>query len=142
MKINIQITGLKEIQTQLGAQAKQANYAASRALNTTAYAINTRLKKDMASTFKGGATAYSLRAFKVTKADKTNLTATVALRTDAPAGGTQYTKPWPTCSPAARASTKSSRAGCAPAPAASRPDRCPRRRHAPGPATATCAAPP
>jgi hypothetical protein len=92
MKINIQITGLKEIQTQLGAQAKQAAYAASRALNTTAFAINTRLKADMASTFKGGATAYSLRAFKVTKADKTNLTATVALRTDAPNGGTQYDK--------------------------------------------------
>ena len=92
MKIDIQITGLKEVQAQLGAQAKQAAYAASRALNTSAYAINDRLKTDMASTFKGGATAYTLRAFKVTKADKTNLTATVALRTDAPNGGTQYDK--------------------------------------------------
>lgn len=89
MKIDIQITGLKEVQAQLGAQAKQAAYAASRALNTTAYAINDRLKTDMASTFKGGATAYTLRAFKVTK---TNLTATVALRTDAPNSGTQYDK--------------------------------------------------
>lgn len=92
MQINIQITGLKEVQAQLGAQAKQAAYAASRALNTSAYAINDRLKTDMASTFKGGATAYTLRAFKVTKADKTNLTATVALRTDAPNSGTQYDK--------------------------------------------------
>ena len=92
MKIDIQITGLKEVQARLGAQAKQANYAASRALNTTAYAVNDRLKKDMAATFKGGATAYSLRAFKVAKADKTNLTAEVALRTDTPEGGTSYNK--------------------------------------------------
>lgn len=92
MQITIQLTGLKEVQAQLGAQAKQAAYAASRALNTTAYAINDRLKKDMSSTFKGGATAYSLRAFKVDKADKASLTAAVTLRTDTPEGGTQYTK--------------------------------------------------
>ena len=82
MQINIQVTGLKEVQAQLGNQSKQAAYAASRALNTTAFAINDRLKKDMASTFKGGATAYSLRAFKVEKADKATLTAQVNLRTD------------------------------------------------------------
>jgi len=92
MQITIQLTGLKEVQAQLGAQAKQAAYAASRALNTTAYAINDRLKKDMSSTFKGGATAYTLRAFRVTKADKATLTASVDLRTDAPDGGTQYAK--------------------------------------------------
>lgn len=92
MKIDIQITGLKEVQAQLGAQAKQAAFAASRALNTTAFAINDRLKKDMASTFAGGATAYTLRAFKVIKADKATLTAEVNLRTDTPDGGTQYAK--------------------------------------------------
>lgn len=92
MKLDIQITGLKEVQAQLGAQAKQASYAASRALNTTAYAISDRLKKDMAATFKGGATAYTLRAFKVIKADRATLTAEVNLRTDTPDGGTQYAK--------------------------------------------------
>lgn len=92
MKIDIQITGLQEVRAQLGAQAKQANFAASRALNTTAFAVNDRLKKDMASTFKGGATPFSLRAFKVVKSDKTNLVAEVSLRTDTPDGGTQYAK--------------------------------------------------
>ena len=92
MQVSIQITGLKEVQAQLGAQAKQAAFAASRALNTTAYAINDRLKKDMASTFKGGATAYSLRAFKVDKADKANLTAAVTLRTDTGGAALPYAK--------------------------------------------------
>ena len=92
MQVTIQITGLKEVQAQLGTQAKQAAFAASRALNTTAFAINDRLKKDMASTFAGGATPYTLRAFKVSKADKASLAASVTLRTDTPEGGTQYAK--------------------------------------------------
>lgn len=92
MQVNIQITGLKEAQSMLGAQAKQATYAASRALTSTAYAINERLRKDMASTFKGGATAYTLRAFSVTKADKATLTATVALRTDTQGAALPYNK--------------------------------------------------
>ncbi len=92
MQVSIQITGLKEVQAQLGAQAKQATFAASRALTTTAFAINDRLKKDMASTFKGGATAYSLRAFKVDKADKASLTASVTLRTDNGGAALPYNK--------------------------------------------------
>lgn len=92
MQVNIKIEGLDKVRAQLGSMAKQANFAASRALNTTAYAINDRLKKDMAGTFKGGATAYSLRAFSVKRADKNTLTAEVALRQDGPAGGTSYSK--------------------------------------------------
>jgi len=92
MKVSIQVTGLKEVQAHLGAQAKQATYAASRALTSTAYAINERLRKDMASTFKGGATAYTLRAFSVTKADKATLTAAVALRTDTQGAALAYNK--------------------------------------------------
>jgi len=92
MRIDIQITGIKEVQAQLGSQAKQAAFAASRALNTTAFAINDQLKKDMSATFAGGATPYTLRAFKVVKADKVSLTAMVNLRTDTPEGGTQYAK--------------------------------------------------
>lgn len=92
MQINIQVTGLDEVRKQLGNQGKQANFAASRALNTTAYAINDRLKKDMAATFKGGATAYSLRAFKVEKADKATLTAHVNLRTDTNGAALPYSK--------------------------------------------------
>jgi hypothetical protein len=92
MQVNIQITGLDEVRAKLGSMGKQANFAASKAINTTAYAINDRLKKDMASTFKGGATAYSLRAFSVKRADKSTLTAEVALRTDTQGAALSYSK--------------------------------------------------
>jgi hypothetical protein len=92
MQVSIKIDGLDAVKAQLGSMAKQASYAASRAINTTAYAINARLKTEMASTFKGGATAYSLRAFSVSKADKTTLTATVALRTDTQGAALPYSK--------------------------------------------------
>lgn len=90
--ITLQIAGLDVVRAQLGSAAKQANFAASRALNTTAFAINDQLKKDMASTFQGGATAYSLRAFKVTKANKATLTAEVSLRTDTQGAALPYNK--------------------------------------------------
>jgi len=60
--------------------------------STLAYAVNNQLKKDMAATFAGGATAYSLRAFKVDKSDKNNLTAMVSLRTDNQAAALPYAK--------------------------------------------------
>ncbi len=93
MQVNIQITGLDEVRAQLGSLAKQANFAASKALNNTAYAVNAKLKTEMARTFAGGATGYTLQAFKVDRADKANLTAMVSLRKDGPAGtGTPYHK--------------------------------------------------
>ena len=92
MQVSIKIDGLDAVQRQLGSLAKQASFAASRAINTTAYAINAKLKTEMASTFQGGATAYTLRAFSVTKADKTTLTATVALRTDNKGAALPYSK--------------------------------------------------
>ena len=92
MKLDIQITGLKEVQAQLGTGAKQATYAAKNALNTAAFAVAGQLRKEMKSTFKGGATDYTLRAFKVVKAEKSTLTAEVNLRTDTPDGGTRYDK--------------------------------------------------
>lgn len=92
MQIILNITGLDQVRAQLGSMAKQANFAASKALNTTAYAINAKLKTEMASTFAGGATAYTLRAFKVETSKKTNLTATVALRTDTKGASLAYSK--------------------------------------------------
>ena len=92
MQININITGLDAVKRQLGSMAKQATFAASKALNTTAFAINAELKQEMKSVFQGGATAYSLRAFKVDKASKVNLTATVSLRTDTAGASLAYSK--------------------------------------------------
>ncbi len=90
--INFTITGIDQVKAQLGAAAKQATFAASRALNTTAFAIRDQLKTDMAATFAGGATAYTLRAFNVEKATKASLAATVALRTDTQGAALAYNK--------------------------------------------------
>jgi hypothetical protein len=92
MQIHIQIQGLDAMRQQLGTLAKQANYATSRAINTAAFAVNTRLKTGMASTFVGGATAYTLRAFRVEQARRDNLTATIALRTDTAGASLPYNK--------------------------------------------------
>jgi hypothetical protein len=92
MQLNINITGLDKIKAQMGNLSKQANFAASKALNTTAFAVNTEIKKEMQTTFQGGATAYALRAFKVEGAKKDNLVATVALRTDTNGAALPYSK--------------------------------------------------
>jgi hypothetical protein len=90
--IEIKITGLEELRKKFDGLQKQVNFATSKALNTTAFAVNAELKKEMSATFKGGATAYSLRAFSVLKADKTKLSASVMLRTDSVGAALPYTK--------------------------------------------------
>lgn len=92
MQINLKIEGLDKVRAKLGSLAKQADFAASKALNTTAFAINAQLKNEMANTFAGGATAYSLRAFKVDKADKRTLAAAVSLRNDNQGAAMPYSK--------------------------------------------------
>ena len=84
--LTIQLTGLDQVRAQLGNAAKQATFAASKALNNAAFAINKQIKDDMQTAFQGGATTYTLRAFNVTKATKANLQASVMLRTDAQGG--------------------------------------------------------
>lgn len=88
--IDIQITGLEDVKKMLGSLGKQADFAASRALNTTAFKINAEVKAEMQDAFQGGATPYSLRAMKVEKSSKQTLTSAVKLRTDGPSGGTPY----------------------------------------------------
>ena len=88
--IDIQITGLEDVKKMLGTLGKQADFAASRALNTTAFKINAEVKTEMNQVFQGGATPYTLRAMKVEKSTKQTLTAAVKLRTDGPSGGTPY----------------------------------------------------
>lgn len=92
MKINVEIKGLKAVLANLAGQQKQVAFAASKALNTTAFAINAELKREMDATFKGGATAYTKRAFKVSKSNKHSLEAAITLRDDAPDAGMAYSK--------------------------------------------------
>lgn len=90
--IKVEIKGLDKTLAHLAGMQKQVRYAASRALNNVAFAANAEIKGEMQRVFKGGATAYTLRAFKVEKAASGSLTAVVGLRADAPSGGTSYTK--------------------------------------------------
>lgn len=90
MGVKVVITGLDELKRNLGSAGKQVAFAASKALNTTAFAVQKELKDEMQRVFQGGATPYALRAFKVEKATKAKLESSVGLRTDAPAAGTPY----------------------------------------------------
>lgn len=92
MKISIDVSGLDAVRNAMQQSVKQASFAASKALNTTAFEVNKQIKAEMQSVFKGGATKYTLAAFTVNKGNKTSLEASVMLRTDAPAGGTPYNK--------------------------------------------------
>ena len=89
--LTINITGIDAVRAQLAAAGKQATFAARQALNNAAFAVNKQIKADMQGAFAGGATAYTLRAFQVTKAEKTNLVATVMLRSDGK-GGTPHSQ--------------------------------------------------
>jgi hypothetical protein len=80
--LTIQINGIDQVRAQLGTAGKQAAFAAKNALNNAAFAINKQIKADMQGAFRGGATKYTLAAFKVEKASKQNLQATIMLRTD------------------------------------------------------------
>ncbi len=80
--ITVKVEGLQALQANLMGMQKQVRYAASRALNNVAFKANAEVKAEMRRAFKGGATPYTLSAFKVIKADKANLTAVVALRSD------------------------------------------------------------
>jgi hypothetical protein len=88
----IKVTIDNGAQRWLASVEKQVKFAASRALNNVAFKANDEIKKEMQRVFQGGATPYTLRAFKVEKATRDNLTAVVSLRDDAPDGGTSYTK--------------------------------------------------
>jgi hypothetical protein len=76
----------------LAGMGKQVRAAAVGALNDLAFEANAEIKKQMQAKFKGGATRYTLAAFKVKKATPENLTAIVSLRTDSPGKSRPYDK--------------------------------------------------
>lgn len=82
IKVDVRVEGMDAALASLAGQQKQVRYAASRAINNLAFGINAGLKEEMRNTFRGGATPYTLSAFKVTKSSRDNLTASVELRSD------------------------------------------------------------
>lgn len=92
MKLHVKIDGIQAAAAALNGQAKQVRFAAARALTQTAHKVNADLKDELRSGIQGGPTAFTLRAFKVTGATRDTLESSVALRQDAPEGGTSYAK--------------------------------------------------
>lgn len=90
MQLTVKIEGIAALTASLGSQARQMPFATARALTVTAHAVNSAIKRELASEVQGGATPYTLRAFNVVGATVATQTATVSLRTDAPDGGTPY----------------------------------------------------
>lgn len=80
--IKVEIQGLQATMAHIAGMGKQVRYAASRALNNVAFAASAEVKAEMKRVFKGGATPYTLAAFRVLKATRDNLTSVVELRPD------------------------------------------------------------
>ena len=78
MKLNVKINGMDALRATLAGQQKQVAFAAAKALTQTAHAVNAEIKAEMKTA--------------ITAARRDNLEAKVALRTDAPGGGTPYNK--------------------------------------------------
>lgn len=93
MKLNV-IVDSADFKRAMAAAEKQATFAASKTLTTTAFKARDEIYDQLKRRVQGGATPYALRSFNVEKATKQNLVATVALRTDGPGGsaggGTPY----------------------------------------------------
>lgn len=78
-RIKVQLTGLQTTIANLNGQSRQIRFAASRALNTLAFGLRGEFGDAMQHTFKGGATPWTKRAFRVRKASREDLTAVVEL---------------------------------------------------------------
>lgn len=89
MKITASID-LKEVTKLLGDTPNTIRTAARNTLNDSAFYGRDRVYDKMRSAFKGGATPFSLRSFRVDKADKENLVASVGLRVDGAGKGGLY----------------------------------------------------
>lgn len=87
MKFSVKVEGMNATVAYVLGHGKQVVFASAKALTQTAHAVNGDLKTEMQKSMAGGATAYTLRAFKVTGARKDKLEAVVELRRDSPGKG-------------------------------------------------------
>ena len=77
--INIRVDGLDRAVNQIGNAGKQARFAASVALTSTAWQVNKRLKSDMQSQFDNPS-PWIIRGTALEKATKAKLQSTVSIR--------------------------------------------------------------
>lgn len=90
--VRVKIEGIDAVKASLASRARQVRAAASGAINDVAFTAREEINRQMQAKFRGGATPYSLRAFRVEKSTPETLTATVSLREDGPGKGTPYNK--------------------------------------------------
>lgn len=92
MNLDVQIKGVQAARASLTGLGRQVQFAAAKALTKTANQVNLSIKDDLKRETSLGATAYTLRAFKVTAARRNNLEARVSLRTDSPGKGSIWSR--------------------------------------------------
>lgn len=83
---------LSQVMDRFKAAPQKARKISAKILTSAAFDVNASIKDVMQKTFKGGATPYTLRSFKVIKATEESLESRVELRTDSPGKGTDYNK--------------------------------------------------
>jgi hypothetical protein len=70
----------------------KARAVSSKILTSAAFDVNAEIKTAMQQRFKGGATPYALRSFRVIKSTPETLESRVELRQDSPGKGNEYNK--------------------------------------------------
>ena len=92
MQLTVKVEGEAATRAALKGEVAKFREAISGALNRTSSGIRFDINRAMQSTFHGGATSYTLRAFEITKSTPSNLQAEIKLRTDSPAKGRAWNK--------------------------------------------------
>ncbi|MDX9944274.1 MAG: hypothetical protein RBS35_05695 [Azonexus sp.] len=91
--IKVKLEGLDVVAARLAGMGKQVDFAAATALNKTAFDVRNDVYAQMRAVIAGGPTVqYTLKSFRVEKASKQSLAATVGLRTDSPGKGSRFDK--------------------------------------------------
>ncbi len=88
--ITVKVTNLDTVIANLADAGRQIPFATARAITVTAHDVNKAITAELQARIQGGATPYTLRAFKVAPATKNNLAAVIALKTPGQSAGTPY----------------------------------------------------
>ncbi len=83
---------LSQVMERLKAAPEKARKISAKILTSAAFDVNAEIKTAMHQRFKGGATPYALRAFRVIKSTPETLESRVELRQDSPGKGNEYNK--------------------------------------------------
>jgi len=89
MKISVEIKGMNAVKAHLAGMSKSVEKAASKAIKKTASGVRYDIVEKVKAETKGGATAYTQRAFNI-KQSADGMEATIYLRDDMPGKGSVW----------------------------------------------------